>query len=495
MKRLFLLLLLCAVALFGWYYLNTGINNWSRTFGFTGTNSSPRAVDLNLDGTLDIVLGAGGEEYDTTRYAVIALDGKNGDILWSVPGPNQMVGSAIFKDINGDRVPDVFIGGRSAQFRAIDGRSGNILWSYLDEDYVSPDIRTDTLLLNFFSPQFIPDQNGDGEEDILTVFGGFVHAERDDHNRPSGQLLVLDALTGEVIKRTFTPDGRESYMSPVVYDFKNGKGLCIIFGTGGETIGGSLFLISLDEFMRSEMERVVQIDSSIDKGFIAPPILIDITKDGVRDIVVTSMNGEMSSYDGSNLSRIWTAIIHPKAEVQSMPAPVLFDNDEIPDFFSSFNLGVWPNNDTTIHAVLSGANGSELFRDTLGMLQPSSPVLLDFNKDTHLDIVSQVNRLVRTPLTKNFQTQLIIYDGKTGSKSAIDSLVYGQNLGSTPLVTDLDEDGKVDVIYTYMTESNKFLSYRHLVIKRLEFDIEFKANPWGGYMGTDYGGVYGEYDE
>lgn len=159
------------------------------------------------------------------------------------------------------------------------------------------------------------------------------------------------------------------------------------------------------------------------------------------------------------------------------------------------NLGVWPNNDTAIHAVLSGANGSELFRDTLGMLQPSSPVLLDFNEDTHLDIVSQVNRLVRTPLTKNFQTQLIIYDGKTGSKTTVDSLVYGQNLGSTPLVTDLDEDGKVDVIYTYMTESNKFLSYRHLVIKRLEFDIEFKANPWGGYMGTDYGGVYGEYDE
>ena len=88
-----------------------------------------------------------------------------------------MVGSAIFKDINSDRVPDVFIGGRSAQFHAIDGRSGSILWSYLEEDYVSPDIRTDTLLLNFFSPQFIPDQNGDGEEDLLTVFGGFVHAE------------------------------------------------------------------------------------------------------------------------------------------------------------------------------------------------------------------------------------------------------------------------------------------------------------------------------
>jgi outer membrane protein assembly factor BamB len=493
MKRLFLLLLLCAAVVYGWYYLSNYTNNWTSTFGYTGTNSSPRAVDLNLDGTLDIVLGAGWEEYDTTNYAVIALDGKNGDLLWSVPGPNQMVGSAIFKDVNKDHVPEVFIGGRSAQFYCIDGRSGKILWKYLDDDYVSPNSITDTLLLNFHSPQFIPDQNGDGEEDLLTAFGGFVYAHRDDDNRPSGQLLVLDALTGRVIKQTYAPDGKEIYMSPVIYDFKNGKGLSIIFGTGGETISGNLYRVALDEFMHSGMEKVVRIDSGGDKGFIAPPVIIDITNDGVGDIVVTSMNGKMRAYDGSSLARIWCATVHPRAEVQAMPVPVFYDNDEIPDFFSTFNLGGWPFIGIAMHAILSGVDGSELFKDTLGKHQISSPVLLDFNEDSNFDIVSQVNIHLLTPsFADSFQIQLIVYDAKTGTTTPINSAVNGKNLGSTPLVTDLDKDGKVDVIYTYMTEYVKLFSYKHLVIKRLELDIKLYSNPWGGYMGTDYSSVFRE---
>src|SRR5688572_4386263 len=93
-------------------------DSWSNIFYGIGTNSSPRAADLNRDGVLDIVLGAGGREFDSTDMAVLALDGSNGKILWTVSGTNQMVGSAAFKDISGDGVPDVFIGGRTAQFYA-----------------------------------------------------------------------------------------------------------------------------------------------------------------------------------------------------------------------------------------------------------------------------------------------------------------------------------------------------------------------------------------
>jgi hypothetical protein len=83
----------------------------------------------------------------------------------------------------------------------------------------------------------------------------------------------------------------------------------------------------------------------------------------------------------------------------------------------------------------------------------------------------------------------MVYDGKTGSKIPLDSLYEGKVLGSTPLIADLDNDGKVDLIYTFMTQFDEFISYRDLVIRRIELDIEMNSNPWGGYMGTDYTSV------
>ena len=67
------------------------------------------------------------------------------------------------------------------------------------------------------------------------------------------------------------------------------------------------------------------------------------------------------------------------------------------------------------------------------------------------------------------------------------------NLGSTPLLTDLDGDGYLDVVYCYMEEPNDFFSFRSLTIERTELRIE--VDPplrWGQYMGPNHDGVYGE---
>ena len=96
--------------------------------------SSPRGVELTGDGVLDIVVG-GGVEPAPSAYGVTAFDGATGDELWHVPARNQMFGSPNFLDVTGDGVPDVFIGGREAQFYAINGATGALIWEfYSDED-------------------------------------------------------------------------------------------------------------------------------------------------------------------------------------------------------------------------------------------------------------------------------------------------------------------------------------------------------------------------
>ena len=89
---------------------NAGLSaqdSWTTTLETVGTFSSPRVADLNQDNVLDIIIGAGREEFQACDSAVIALDGKTGALLWKVPAKDQIFGSAIFEDLN----EDGFVGG------------------------------------------------------------------------------------------------------------------------------------------------------------------------------------------------------------------------------------------------------------------------------------------------------------------------------------------------------------------------------------------------
>lgn len=92
-------------------------------------------------------MGAGKNEWVASDTAVIALDGQTGKLLWQVAAQNQVVGSALFLEVTGDGVPDVFIGGRSAFMVGIDGRSGKLLWKYEPQENATRATEICTLLL------------------------------------------------------------------------------------------------------------------------------------------------------------------------------------------------------------------------------------------------------------------------------------------------------------------------------------------------------------
>src|SRR5213596_1021502 len=83
---------------------------WSKNFPVIGSQSSPRTEDINKDGTLDIIMGAGENEFQHSDMGILAFDRKTGNIIWKQDSPDQVFGSATFCDINGDNIGDVFIG-------------------------------------------------------------------------------------------------------------------------------------------------------------------------------------------------------------------------------------------------------------------------------------------------------------------------------------------------------------------------------------------------
>ncbi|MDX2248113.1 MAG: PQQ-binding-like beta-propeller repeat protein [Bacteroidia bacterium] len=461
-------------------------SSWAKKFPGIGTFSSPRIADLNGDGTGDIILGAGREEYQASDSAFIALDGTNGQMLWRVAGRDQVFGSAALRDLNGDGIMDPVIGGRSAELKAIDGKTGKILWEYFKTTST-----TEPRLAgwyNFYNPQFIPDQDGDGMEDILVSNGGDVLVEAYDPNRPAGSLFILSSKSGKLLSQAKMPDGKEIYMSIVVAEIAGEW--TVIFGTGGETLGGSLFTVSLEEVRKGDISGAKKLASSETKGFISPPVCVDITGDGVLDIIANSVEGRMYAFNGKNLKLLWEVLM-PDTEIYSSLAVGKFTADKVPDFFVSVAQGEWPKLEWNRQFMVDGAKGEIVFSDSLGFYQTSTAVVADLTGDGRDEVLMSVNyQIVDELFRKTFQNMLVVVDFTQNEVIQLENTFEGNNIASTPWIGDLDGNGKLDIIYCHATNTRHTFTFDGMQVNRLDTEVPiYTPVKWGAYMGSNYDGI------
>lgn len=464
-------------------------DDWKTSIDGIGFSSSPIAVDLTEDGILDIVVGGGAAEFRSTPNGVLAINGLDGEILWSVHTRNQVVGTTIHRDINQDGVEDIFIGGRSAIFLAINGINEEVIWEFKLKEY-GVDLLRDTSYLNFSSGQWIPDVDGDGLQDIIVAFGGYVRAKGSEKDRPVGSLKILSSGSGNLLAKLLMPDGNESYMTPIVHDFKSTEDPTIIFGGGGETIGGHLYSIGLNDLLDNNSQNVEILLTEREKGFVASPVLADINGDDILDIIANPVNGRMTAIDGCNKSVVWQTQIDKGYETYSMPGLGYFTgNDSVPDFYSSMGFGPWPNSEFCLNILVDGSNGKIEWLDTFGLFQYASPISYDFAQDGEHEVLFVVNDKRKVKVSQDsidwYVNELRIFDQQKAKSSILGNISIGTNLGTTPLLTDLDHDGYLDVITCDMGDPYNFYSFQKGKIMRQELPIKYDSrNLWGGFMGS-----------
>lgn len=94
---------------------------------------------------------------------------------------------------------------------------------------------------------------------------------------------------------------------------------------------------------------------------MTPPIITDITKDGVKDLIFSAFNSSVLAYDGKDLETLLWNFTVKGTESYSTPSVGYFNNDSVPDFLVKFSVGPgFPLYYSAKTIILDGLNGKPL---------------------------------------------------------------------------------------------------------------------------------------
>lgn len=460
-------------------------HTWETAIDSTSAFGSPVARDLNQDGVLDIIIGCG-LELEASETGILALNGKNGDPLWTFPAPAQMYGQPLFLDITGDGTEEVFLAGRFGQFFALNGETGQQIWSFFEDSIL---YAIDSGYYNFFSPQWIPDQTGDQIPEILISNGGDANKTFLDTIRAAGSLMVINPVNANIVARGLMPDGKETYFSPLLIPDGDSLNPWIIFGSGGETVHGSLWKIPLSSLMQNSLTSATPILSGMGKGLIAVPSLADVNQDGREDLIVPRHNAAVIALDWKTGITFWE-ISYPAHEIYVSPTIGQFTGDPTPDAIVHVDKGNWPFYFGGFWALIDGATGMEVWTDTSETYQFASAVAADTDQDGYDEMLYVHNFYIDLPDgTRAFQHEIELIDFQSLTTTSYSPARNGMDVFSTPLLADLDQDGKPDFVYASNNNTRDWYQSLGITVHRAEFST-FSSIAWGGYLGNEGNGRF-----
>lgn len=473
--------------------MSFGQTVWNTSLDSTTSWSSPRLVDLNGDDILDVVIGGGADEIENpsesqapTDLGYVALDGQTGDTLWNTVARWQVYASPTFIDITNDQVLDVIMGGRFAEMKAVNGVTGEVIWEFFPYD--PPIVASDSGWYNFYSCQLIPDQNGDGIDDLLTANGGDALVGPNDPNRPPGNLVILSSIDGAVIAKAQVPDDAETYCSPVVARFGDDT-LRVVYGTGGETLPGGLWRCKLSDVIDEDLADSELLHFSDSNGYVAPPSLVDLNGDGVFDIVANSYDDHLVAVDGDNLDLMWEKVVQ-NAECNGNPSVGWLNADQVPDVVSIMAIGEWPHYNQFIRYLIDGVDGSVIDSMILPFADFSATLLIDVNSDGIDELLTVGTEPDFSGIEPVFHVNVRIRD-IANAVNLYDTLFYGSSLIISPIIGDLDNNDQLDIILGYTNDSISAFSTTGLNVCRIELPFNLPAIPsWSGYQGTYSTGIF-----
>ena len=198
------------------------------------------------------------------------------------------------------------------------------------------------------------------------------------------------------------------------------------------------------------------------------------------DIVVATFDGRLVVLSGATRAVLWQRTFD-NAETYSTPTLGFFDADDVPDVFAVFLHGVFPDYTSAERVLLSGRDGSVLWRGETGDFATAGDVAVDLDGDGIDEVMFNANTLNDASVARASRQQVHLLDS-----AHREARPWGMPLGDfaigSPWVGELDDDGRLDLVlprHSATEGTNDGLLTRFKVAAPVPARIR-----WGGYFGN-----------
>lgn len=344
--------------------------------------STPALADINGDKILDIVLA-------DVKGNVFALDGKTGKELFHFQAEGGFQASVATGDLNKDGIEDAILASDVGKVMVIDG-VGRRLWRTEEKLNLGQIINRPTLV--DLNKDNIPDVVvGTSEEGLVALNGKHGWKIWDTKEITKGLVITAPVAVEinkdeifDIIYATnegwiYAIDGKKGWniwqkkLNPIEYSslayFKLNKTKAIVVVTKNKGI-----------YALNVNNGKIIWQSPIEDSFISSPVLEDINKDKVPDIIIISKKGIIYTINGATGDIIWTNN-DVGDQVYATPALYDFSGDKIRDILLVTISGEIQ--------VIDSLTGHFLIKNKISNMETffASPILGDINNDKLLDVV------------------------------------------------------------------------------------------------------------